>query len=320
MAEQNLYVNCLISKPVYFADLCNAVIFDGKQIIRPEDLTTLPGHSGVMIADPEKGRRVLQRYRDVCMKTTDGLCVAVIACENQTEIHYAMPIRSMLYDALDYTEQVHRIQDRNRREKSSRSHGEFLSGLKKEDRLCPIVTLVLYYGREPWDGALDLHQLTGLDRGDPLFAAIAPFVPNYHVNLMHAGNLDCVEHLRTHLQLIFSMLKYNTDKQALYNFVRERQEELRSLDQTDLMALFSLIGEQKRLQKIMEQTEYGEGFNLCKAIDDLIADGVRQGNDEGEERLSSLISLLIKMQRIDLVEQVACNRELRRKLYKKYNL
>ena len=62
------------------------------------------------------------------------------------------------------------------------------------------------------------------------------------------------------------MLKYNTDKQALYNFVRERQEELRSLDQTDLMALFSLIGEQKRLQKIMEQTEYGEGFNLCKAI------------------------------------------------------
>ena len=126
----------------------------------------------------------------------------------------------------------------------------------------------------------------------------------------HAGNLDCVEHLRTHLQLIFSMLKYNTDKQALYNFVRERQEELRSLDQTDLMALFSLIGEQKRLQKI----------NLCKAIDDLIADGVRQGNEEGEKRLSSLISLLIKMQRIDLVEQVACNRELRRKLYEKYNL
>lgn len=49
MAEQNLYVNCLISKPVYFANLCNAVIFDGKQIIRPEDLTTLPGHSGVKI-------------------------------------------------------------------------------------------------------------------------------------------------------------------------------------------------------------------------------------------------------------------------------
>ena len=66
MAEQNLYVNCLISKPVYFANLCNAVIFDGKQIIRPEDLTTLPGHSGVMIADPKKGRRGLQRYRNIC--------------------------------------------------------------------------------------------------------------------------------------------------------------------------------------------------------------------------------------------------------------
>ena len=84
------------------------------------------------------------------------------------------------------------------------------------------------------------------------------------------------------------MLKYNTDKQALYNFVRERQEELRSLDQTDLMALLPRRrAEAASKKQSWEQTEYGEGFNLCKAIDDLIADGVRQGNDEGEERLSS---------------------------------
>lgn len=58
------------------------------------------------------------------------------------------------------------------------------------------------------------------------------------------------------------MLKYNTDKQALYNFVRERQEELRSLDQTDLMALFSLIGEQKRLQKSWNRQNTGKDL-IC---------------------------------------------------------
>lgn len=316
MAEQNLYLNRLLSKREYFADLCNAVIFGGRAVLRSEDLMPLSGHSGVMIADPQKGRRVLQRYRDVAMKTTDGMCIALFACENQADIHYAMPVRAMLYDALDYTEQVQQQKDKNRGGKEAHSRGEFLSGLHRGDRLRPVVTLVLYYGREPWDGALDLHELVGLRVSDPLDQALSPFISNYRINLIHVRDMDCLEHLRTHLQLIFSMLKYNTDKQALYSFVRERQEELKALDQTDLMALFSLIGEQKRLQKMMEQSHSEEGFDLCKAIDDLIADGVQQG----EARLSNLISLLIKMQRIDLVEQVACNQELRKKLYEKYQL
>ncbi len=324
MAEQNLYINRLLSKTEYFADLCNAVLFKGAVVIRPEELIPQPGHTGIMIADPKKGRRVLQRYRDVAMKTTGGMCIAFLACENQADIHYAMPVRSMLYDALDYMEQVQQLQAQNRGEKTAKSHGEFLSGLRKGDRLRPVITLVLYYGREPWDGATDLYGQIGLGQSDPLYSALSPFIPNYHVNLIHARSITNLEHFHTHLQLIFAMLQYNTDKQALYSFVRKRQEDLKALDQTDLMALFSLIGEQKRLQKIMEQTDSEEGFNLCKAIDDLIADGVKQGieqgKSEGEDRLSSLISLLLKMQRVDLVEQVACNRELRRKLYEKYRL
>lgn len=88
MAEQNLYVNCLISKPVYFADLCNAVIFDGKQIIRPEDLTTLPGHSGVMIADGvrqgnDEGEERLSSLISLLIKMQRIDLVEQVACNRE---------------------------------------------------------------------------------------------------------------------------------------------------------------------------------------------------------------------------------------------
>ena len=50
------------------------------------------------------------------------------------------------------------------KEKKSLNGGaEYLSGLTKTDRLKPIVTVVLYYGDQIWDGGTDLHGL--LDMG-----------------------------------------------------------------------------------------------------------------------------------------------------------
>ena len=40
------------------------------------------------------------------MKSTLGTKLVLLTCENQDAIHYAMPVRSMLYDALDYTDQI----------------------------------------------------------------------------------------------------------------------------------------------------------------------------------------------------------------------
>ena len=34
-----------------------------------------------------------------------------------------------------------------------------LSPLKKEDRLNPVITLVLYIGEKPWDASESLHEL-----------------------------------------------------------------------------------------------------------------------------------------------------------------
>ena len=48
------------------------------------------------------------------MTADDGTRIIVLACENQDEIHYGMPVRSMLYDAISYTEQIRELQKAHR--------------------------------------------------------------------------------------------------------------------------------------------------------------------------------------------------------------
>ena len=185
MAEKNLYLNRLLSDPVCFADLVNGVLFGGERQLDPRDLTLVADSSGVVYAGPDGVRRTLERHRDVTMRAGDGQRFAVIALENQADVHYAMPVRSMLYDALDYADQVRKLAQVNRESGEKLTGAELLSGLKKGDRLTPVVTIVLYWGTEPWEGCKSVHQLLGLeDEGvKASVRELAQYIPDYRINL-----------------------------------------------------------------------------------------------------------------------------------------
>lgn len=38
--------------------------------------------------------------------------------------------------------------------------------MKKDDRLVPVITVVVYYGEKPWDGAVSLHGDAAYFRGN----------------------------------------------------------------------------------------------------------------------------------------------------------
>lgn len=39
---------------------------------------------------------------------------------------------------------------------------EFLSRMKRTDKFSPVITIVIYYGEEPWDGARSLHEMLNI--------------------------------------------------------------------------------------------------------------------------------------------------------------
>lgn len=106
MAERNLYMRKLLNHPARFADFYNGTVFGGRQVLRPEQLSDVPNEQGIVILDKDGKKRVVERRRDIIKKASFGAYFILAAEENQDTIHYGMPVRNMMYDALDYTEQM----------------------------------------------------------------------------------------------------------------------------------------------------------------------------------------------------------------------
>lgn len=281
MGIPNAAVNRLLERPEIFADLMNCSLFGGKQMLKPEDLSPVNGQTGIL-QEGEKGRIIaLERRRDICMKAELGMYSVILANETQENIHYAMPVRNMLYDALEYTRQVQELKKRHREEGDILTGEDFLSGMKKSERLVPVITTVLYCGNDSWDGSSSLYEMLGLDEEEELAKELQNYLPDYKINLIDARNFAHLESLQTCLQYIFSMLKYNKSKEKLYQYVREHQKELKKMDSVELAAAFALLGEQKRWMKLIETKDTKEEMDMCQAIDELIEDGRREGISQG---------------------------------------
>lgn len=93
------------------------------------------------------------------IRSTGDCTYLILGVENQTEIHYAMPVRGMIYDGINYGSQVNEISRRHRTDHDLNSPAEFLSGFTAEDHLTPVVTITVYWGSQPWDGPRSLHEM-----------------------------------------------------------------------------------------------------------------------------------------------------------------
>lgn len=83
--------------------------FGGTPVIQAESLTEKDPTEISIIFD-ESSREVKEKYRDVlkqCVLMENGMATyLILGIENQPDIHYAMPVRNMIYDSLNYGEQV----------------------------------------------------------------------------------------------------------------------------------------------------------------------------------------------------------------------
>ena len=109
MGKKDSSTKKLMQNNEVFADAFNFLVYDGKKVIKPNDLQPLDTTS---LVTPFNGKdsKAIQKYRDVLkklvIKKTPKVAYVVLGIENQSDIHMAMPVRNMLYDAIQYANQV----------------------------------------------------------------------------------------------------------------------------------------------------------------------------------------------------------------------
>ena len=280
MGKGNAAVREWMSNPVRFSDLYNGIVFQGKQVVLPEELEPAEGETDILLEDNEQKVQEIHRYRDIVMRWKKGALLVLLACENQEKVHYAMAVRNMLYDSLSYVGQIQQLwKEREKEEKQKMTTSEYLSKWKKDDRLVPVITLVFYYDTEQWDGSTDLHGM--LQWGEGNQELLREYVPNYRINLVDAGNLEHLERFQSDLQEILGMLKCRGNKKELLDYMNKRESYFRNVDEETYQVMREFLHSEKMLKENVERIEGKETVDMCKALDELYNDGIEQGIERG---------------------------------------
>ncbi|EGC03761.1 Rpn family recombination-promoting nuclease/putative transposase [Ruminococcus albus] len=248
------------------ADIINFMLYDGKQIIDPDELVSV---DPTMIFTNDKENRDsdddTQRIRDVYKKLamckSDGERIyAMIGIENQTKVHYAMPVRCAVYDALSYLKQVEYTANNTRR-----------SFFAKNDRLLPVITFVIHFSPDEWDGKTTLKEL--LKNTDP---KLLPFISDYKMNLIDIAQLTENDFSKFHSETkqIFEFIKYSKNDDELQKILTT-DDGFKTLSRDAAIVIKACTNLDLEIDK--------EEIDMCEAIKKIQDKAILKGREEGRE-------------------------------------
>ena len=123
--------------------------------------------------------------------------------------------------------------------------GEYLSGFYREDRLIPVITLVLYFAPGEWDGTRSLHEILTVQ--DP---KILSFVSEYRLNLLTPGSMsdEEIDQFSTSLREVMLFIKYSKDKAKLNEMV-QKDDQFKKVDRKVFNVISTVTGVEFKLKE-----------------------------------------------------------------------
>lgn len=279
MGKIDTEAKAYLSNDERFSDLFNFWIYNGKNVIQPNELQELDT-TAIAMPYGNKYKKHIQKYRDIlklyAAKHDKQAIYLILGLEVETKVHYAMAVHAMLYDALNYAGQVQAITDQRREDKPKETRDEFLSGLGKDDRLKPVITVVLNISGKTWDGATSIHELLSTKDNH-----ILQFVPDYKLNLLSPNLLTDkdFDKFHTNLGVAMQFLKHQHDDNM--NWLQNRKQ---LVDRATAEFIRTATG-------TMFEIDKEEGvIDMCRAWDNSLKQAKAEA--QNSERLNSIRNVM----------------------------
>lgn len=251
LAKPDPELKDFLRNPERFADIFNGVCFGGNQVLIPENLSEMDTDASGVIVSKEYRESII-RNRDVLKGAVIGTKLIILGEENQVEVDYTMPLRTMVYDGLNYTKEI--------------------KGKKKDELiLTPIITVVLYYGKKQWDGPRCLKDMMG-----DIPEELQPFISDYKMTLVEVLHDSQYEFHNEDVKMLFEY------SQAL---IRRDRAYIELLDQKYVLnnevvyAISKFVDIQEVKDNLLRNGK--EKISMCELFDDIRAEGKAEGKAEG---------------------------------------
>ena len=225
-----------------FADICNYAFFQGKQIIKPEELVSRENDVSTLI-----GKEALpmetKRYRDIVRKASINGEYMIIGVEHQSTLDKNMIIRILNYDAQLYINQVE-------------------SG--KEVR--PVGSFVFYMGDKEWTYPKSLKESLKVS------PEMEDYINDWKLPVLELQKMDPQilksKRLKEVVEISQIMLKGDYEKLRTNRMISVENYKMAAiLTHTDIKE---------------EDLPEGDEINMCKAMDQLFQRFENQGIEKGE--------------------------------------
>ncbi len=295
------------------ADIFNYYCFAGKNEIQAEELETKSPIENFLITENRKKQYPIERIRDVLAAAQrEGTVFFLLGIENQTFVDYGMPVRDMLYNALSYVNQISAAAKKKKRQAETDDGkiipDEFLSGLENGELLTPVVNLILYYGKDSWNGPKNLAEMLDMRR---VPAELHPYIQNnYSINLLEVRRIRDYEKFRTDIKEVFQLLSCESSKDEMRQLI-ERNERYHQLPRDAVEVIAALTASDKIMNYINHSKE--EVVDMCKAIEDMILEGKEEGIQLG---IQQGIQIFI----LDNLEENVPKGRIQQKLQRRFEL
>ncbi len=299
MAEKDITEKVLMSYADVFADCVNALVYDGKQRLRGEELLAAPTESFYY----GKGK-MRNQFCDKSFYRMEGRQKKVqYIIENETQLSRRQILRKASYQGGAYREQ-----------------------LEQKEPVYPIISIVLDWTYKRSRIPRRLHRLI---EWSGVYQEEAVLVDDMNLTVYHMRNLpgEMREGFTSDMGFVVDYLNEGS---------LEGRREQKIIHVEALCGMMEAVTKDRRFTelagRLLERGEKKEGVRMCEYLDMLEARGQERGEkigqergekigeEKGENRFAKLINKLMGEKKYKEIQEVSNDKGRRRELYRQYGI
>ena len=249
MKEKDIAEKILEDYPDVFADIVNGFLFNGNEVVKPEELEDMQLRSAYRAE-----QKLHDMERDVAKRwKKNGIRIACVGFENQTAPDSRMVLRVLGYDGAEYRAQCL---------KESRNKAPY-----------PVITIVLYFGYEQrWTAAKSLYEAVSVPE------ELKPFVTDTKLNVFEVAWLtdDQVAKFKSDFRIVAD---YFVQKRKTGTY-RGSRDTMRHV--YEVLQLLSVMEHVDYLERaVVEKRVKGGERDMSSLFDQYIKEGEARGEARG---------------------------------------
>ena len=271
MKDKDIAEKILEDYPDVFADIVNGFLFNGNEVVKPEELEDMKLRSAyraeLKLHDME--RDVAKRWKK------NGIRIACVGFENQTASDSRMVLRVLGYDGAEYRAQCL---------KENLNNAPY-----------PVITIVLYFGYEQrWTAAKSLYEAVSVPD------ELKPFVTDTKINVFEVAWLtdNQVAKFKSDFRIVAD---YFVQKRKTGTY-RGSRDTMRHV--YEVLQLLSVMEHVDYLERaVVEKRVKGGERDMSSIFDQYIKEGEARKEAEVNERVAT--DMLKKKYPLDAIKDIS---------------